>query len=87
MREFNLLEGYPAPKTPRYVSSKLRKISNRIIATRRDEDFFDGDRNNGYGGYSYDGRWQNLASKIINEYNLKDDSNFLHINSLLSYLN
>ena len=86
MREYNLLEGYPPPKFPRYVSNDLRKISNRIIAINRDKEFFDGNRNNGYGGFSYDGRWKNLALKIIDEYNLSNGSNFLHINSEKGFL-
>ncbi len=86
MREFNLLEGYPSPKEPRYVSENLRKISNRINAVNRDKEFFDGDRNDGYGGYYYDGRWVKLAKKIINEYSIKNNSNLLHINSEKGFL-
>ena len=86
MREYNLLEGYPLPKEPRYVSENLRKISNRIKAVNRDKEFFDGDRNNGYGGYNYDGRWVNLAKKIISEYGMKNNSKFLHVNSEKGFL-
>ncbi len=86
MREYNLLEGYPLPREPRYVSENLRKISNRIKAVNRDKEFFDGDRNNGYGGYSYDGRWVNLAKKIISEYCMKNNSKFLHVNSEKGFL-
>ena len=57
MREFNLLDEYPKLEKPRFVSNNKKKIINRIIATKRDKNFFDGDRNNGYGGYKYDGRW------------------------------
>ena len=81
MREFNLLEEYPKLNKPRYISDKTRTITNRIIASRRDEEFFDGDRNNGYGGYVYDGRWVSVANKISKEYILNENSKFLHINS------
>ena len=79
MREFNLLEEYPSPEKPRYVGSDLRTINHRIVATLRDKDFFDGNRNYGYGGFKYDGRWKKIAKKIANEYNLDNKSSFLQL--------
>ena len=79
MREFNLLGEYPSPEKPRYVGSDLRTINHRIIATHRDKDFFDGNRNYGYGGFKYDGRWKKIAKKITNEYNLDNKSSFLQL--------
>ena len=86
MREFNLLEDYPKLDKPRMVSDKLRTIDHRIIASKRDLSFFDGDRNYGYGGYKYDGRWKNIAKKIIQEYDLNSDSKFLQIGSEKGFL-
>ena len=79
MREFNLLGEYPRPEKPRYVGSDLRTINHRIVATHRDKDFFDGNRNYGYGGFKYDGRWKKIAKKITNEYNLDNKSSFLQL--------
>ena len=79
MREYNLLEDYPNPQKPRLVSSKLRTIENRITASYRDINLYDGNRINGYGGYKYDGRWVKVAKKISTEYNLNNESSFLHI--------
>ena len=79
MRRFNLLGDYPQPKTPRYVSEDLRTIEHRIIASYRDKEFYDGDRNYGYGGFKYDGRWKKVASKICKEYNLNNNSSFLQL--------
>ena len=79
MREFNLLEEYPRPEKPRYVGSDLRTINHRIVATYRDKDFFDGNRNYGYGGFKYDGRWKSVAEKICNEYKLNNSLSFLQI--------
>ena len=42
-------------------------------------ELYDGKRNNGYGGYKYDGRWIRVAKKICSEYNLNNKSSFLHI--------
>ena len=79
MREFNLLEGYPKPKEARKVSRNLRNIQSRIIASYRDKEFYDGSRNNGYGGFKYDGRWKKIAQQICAEYKLNDDSSILQI--------
>ena len=79
MREFDILEGYPTPKKPRVVGKNFRSIKNRIVASYRDKEFFDGDRSNGYGGYKYDGRWKIIAKRMIEEYNLSDGSNIVQI--------
>ena len=79
MREYNLLNQYPNPTNERLVGDGLRKIEHRIISTYRDKNFFDGDRNFGYGGFIYDGRWKKIADQICNVYNLNNDSLFLQI--------
>ena len=71
MREFNALKGYPEPKEPRYVGPNVRTIKSRIIASYRDREYYDGDRNNGYGGFKYDGRWLPIARNMCQEYGLK----------------
>tara|TARA_B100002019_G_C21038738_1_gene483375 strand:- start:36 stop:716 length:681 start_codon:yes stop_codon:yes gene_type:complete len=81
MREFNLLGEYPKLDQPRLVSNKKRTIINRIIASKRDKEFFDGDRENGYGGFTYDGRWKKIVKKIFDEYKLVSNSNLLQLNS------
>jgi len=86
MREFNLLDEYPKLDKPRFVSDKKRTILNRIVATKRGQSFFDGDRDNGYGGYKYDGRWNAVAKKISEKYSINHSSSFLHINSEKGYL-
>lgn len=46
------------------------KVECMQTARRFDADFWDGDRRFGYGGYRYDGRWQLVAEKLIEEYSL-----------------
>ena len=70
MREFDAFHGYPEPKEPRFVDPSLRKIENRIIASYRGQEFYDGDRVNGYGGMKDDGRWALIAKNLDDEYNL-----------------
>ena len=76
--EFDILANYPSPKKPRLVG-RFESIKNRIIASYRDKDFFDGDRSNSYGGYKYDGRWKSIAESMVSEYQLKSGSRILHI--------
>ena len=79
MREFDILNRYPKPKAPRKVGKDIRTIENRLIASERGREFFDGDRCNGYGGYNYDGRWLKIAEDIIKEYKLNDSKNVIQI--------
>lgn len=80
MREFNLFQPWQTKPEPiRYVGNHLRTIRERIIASYRDERYYDGDRNCGYGGYSYDGRWQVIAHFLMKEYELPEDAAILQL--------
>lgn len=79
MREFNVLKAYPQPKEPRYVGSNIRTIRNRIIASYRGKEYYDGARENGYGGFKYDGRWKKVVDSMCKEYNLNENSSILQI--------
>ena len=56
-----------------------RKIKNKFIAWGLDKEYYDGDRNNGYGGFSYDGRWLKLLPKFIKRYKLTNKSRILDL--------
>lgn len=79
MREFNALRCYPQPKEPRYVGPNIRTIKNRIAASYRDERYYDGDRNDGYGGFKYDGRWKKIAESMCADYELTEHSALLQV--------
>ncbi len=79
MREFDALKGYPEPAQPRVVHPGIRTIHNRIVASYRGKDFYDGDRNNGYGGLRYDGRWAPIAKHMMAEYGLDGKSAVLQV--------
>lgn len=72
MREFDALQGYPAPLEPRLVGN--RSIASRIAASYRDREFYDGARENGYGGLVDDGRWKAVAERMSAEYKLASAS-------------
>jgi len=86
MREVNILNSYRSAKSINRQNVVQRKIENKILASYRDKEFFDGDRNNGYGGLVYDGRWNAFASELIKNYNLNSESKILQINSEKGYL-
>lgn len=86
MREFNLLSNLPESKEPRIVHPNIRTIKNRIIASERGKEFYDGDRNNGYGGYVHDQRWEPVARKIIEEYHIMAHHHVLQIGSEKGFL-
>lgn len=49
------------------------------VACRWGEDYWDGDRKFGFGGYQYDGRWRNVAERIATHYGLTDGATILDV--------
>jgi len=86
VKEFNLLSDYSKKKVKRFVGKGIRTIDHRIIASEREKLFFDGDRNCGYGGLKYDERWNGVAKKLIEKFNLKNNSRILQIASEKGFL-
>ena len=43
------------------------------------EDYWDGERHLGYGGYRYDGRWRPVAEAMAKHYDLPDDAKILDV--------
>ena len=74
MKKYNLLGSYSNSKIKRIANENTRTINERIIASYRDKNLFDGERRFGYGGFKYDGRWKDLAKRIVGEYKLNDKS-------------
>lgn len=78
MREINLLARYPRAK--RNVKARLgNKDENRAIAMKFGREYFDGTREQGYGGYRYDGRWIPIAEDIVRHFNLKAGDRVLDV--------
>ena len=82
----NILKDYPQPIEPRYLTKNFRNFEDRIIASYRDNRFYDGSRSTGYGGFKYDGRWKKVAKNCVDLYNLKSNSNILQINCDFGFL-
>lgn len=55
------------------------KAEFAALAKKFDVEYWDGDRNTGYGGYHYDGRWKPVAEKLIKHYQIKPEHRILDI--------
>ena len=64
MREFDIK--YPHSKVKRVLKEGSRSIKNKIIAWGLGEEYYDGQRENGYGGFRYDGRWATIMPVFLN---------------------
>lgn len=68
-------------KTKRNYIGRMtdNKIECMKIAKKYGQEYWDGDRRYGYGGYKYDGRWEAVARKLIETYNLPDNAKILDV--------
>ena len=85
MREVNLLKS--VPKIVRDVSARRAdKELSRRLAFKFDVEYFDGPREQGYGGYYYDGRWVAVAKDVIAHFGLKPGDRVLDIGCAKGFL-
>ena len=85
MAEINLLASYPRAKR-NLTARKLGQAENRIIARQFGREYFDGLREQGYGGYCYDGRWLPIARDIASHFRLKRGDRVLDIGCAKGFL-
>ena len=79
-KEVDLLIKYP--KAKRDLTKRLESKSEKVrsIARKFDKEFFDGEREFGYGGFSYNSKyWSEVVKDFSDYYNLKDDSKILDV--------
>jgi len=85
MPEINLLD--TIPKIQRNIAARVgNKEANREQALLFGEAYFDGPREQGYGGYTYDGRWVPVAEKIVEHFGLKPGMRVLDIGCAKGFL-
>jgi len=55
------------PRTKRNIQKRAEDKDPFVIAKSKEfgEEYWDGERKYGYGGYRYDGRWRPVARDII----------------------
>ena len=56
------------------------------VAKRFGEEYWDGERHFGYGGYFYDGRWRPVAERIADHYGLKAGDRVLDVGCGKAYI-
>jgi len=80
MAEIDLMDRYPTSKRPIDERAKLITEEHRAVARQFGEEFFDGDRLYGYGGYGYHPRfWTDTVQRFKEHYNLSDDASVLDV--------
>ena len=67
--------------TRNYVERVVQhdKAECAAIAKRFDQEYWDGERQHGYGGYRYDGRWRPVAEAMAKHYDLQPGQKILDI--------
>jgi ubiquinone/menaquinone biosynthesis C-methylase UbiE len=68
------------------AARRVNKDINRAAALKFDVEYFDGPREQGYGGYRYDGRWVPIAKRLVDHYGLKAGDRVLDIGCAKGFL-
>jgi cyclopropane fatty-acyl-phospholipid synthase-like methyltransferase len=86
MAEVNLLRSYPKAKRNIGKRQSAQTEENIAIAREYGREYFDGSRDTGYGGYSYDGRWIAIAKDMIEHFGLGPGSRVLDVGAAKGFL-
>lgn len=80
MVEINLLKNYPESKRPIEERAKTVTEADRAVAKKFGREYFDGTRNQGYGGYYYHPRfWEPVVPTFQKYYGLTAKSSILDV--------
>ncbi len=81
MEEINFLAALHKQTARDYVARVVQydKAACAEVAKQWGKDYWDGDRQYGYGGYRYDGRWRAVAEQMVKYYGLTSQSRILDI--------
>lgn len=79
MAEIDLLR--TLPRTKRNIQKRAEGKDPAVIAIAKNfgQEYWDGDRQYGYGGYRYDGRWRAVARDLIEHFGLKPGMRVLDV--------
>lgn len=79
-REIDLLADYPKTKRNLEERADGKTEEQRAIARQFGEEFFDGDRSTGYGGFNYMPRfWQPVIPAFVEHWRLRAESSLLDV--------
>jgi len=81
MQELNFLTSIHTSTRRDYIArvNESNKGECALIAKQWGYDYWDGNRQYGYGGYRYDGRWRKVAEEMAAHYQLKPGDKVLDI--------
>ena len=86
MAEINLLSSLPKSKRSITERKEAKTKEHVKISRMYDKDYFDGDREYGYGGYKYDGRWISVAKDMKDHFQLNDGDKVLDVGCAKGFL-
>jgi SAM-dependent methyltransferase len=78
MSEVNLMDCYPKVKRDLEHRATVSE-EDRRVAKMFGREFFDGTRDQGYGGYRYDGRWLPIVTRMRDHYQLAPHARILDV--------
>ncbi|MDP9017302.1 MAG: methyltransferase domain-containing protein [Candidatus Eremiobacteraeota bacterium] len=76
-------------KVKRNYASRMdpeEKAHSVAVASKFGQEYWDGERRYGFGGYTYDGRWRPLVEELVRHYNLRAGDRVLEIGCGKGYL-
>ncbi len=84
-QKINLLSSLPNSKRP-LLERQEADENDRECHWKLGKEYFDGNRKQGYGGYTYDGRWKPVVHDLVRHYNLTGKFRVLDIGCAKGYL-
>ncbi len=85
MAQIDLLDAYP--KISRNLKQRSEvKLEDRRIAKQFGKEYFDGSRDQGYGGFKYDGRWKPIVTRMRDHYGLTSHNSVLDVGCAKGFL-
>ncbi|USG60297.1 class I SAM-dependent methyltransferase [Sneathiella marina] len=86
-QEIDLLVNYPKTKRDLTQRGNEKTEEDRAVARQFGEDFFDGDRRHGYGGFSYFPRfWQPVIPTFQSHFGLTSNTSLLDVGSAKGFM-
>jgi len=86
MAEINLLRRYPKAKRNITKPHEGQSAAKIAIAGEFGEAYFDGPREQAYGGYRYDGRWVPIAEDMVAHFGLEPGDRVLDVDCAKGFL-